>query len=346
MRKRRAWLLGIAVCILILATGFAGVIYHHYSQFTQTPLAIEPAGTIIDIPSGKGFKQIIALLQEQDLSEAPLPFWQWLAHREQVGNSLKAGEYLLLPDMVPRDVLALLQSGKVRQYPFTLVDGWNITTLRQKLGEAEKLQHTTDDLDATALAQAIGLDAGISLEGQFLPETYHYRKGDTDLSVLQRAATAMQETLEQEWMQRADGLPFDQAYDALILASIVEKETARSEERARIAGVFVRRLQKDMLLQTDPTVIYGMGDNYQGIITRQALREDTPYNTYVHKGLPPTPIAMPGRASLHAVLHPAQDDALFFVARGDGSGRHVFSATLKDHNRAVKCYRTPNCSHD
>jgi UPF0755 protein len=195
-------------------------------------------------------------------------------------------------------------------------------------------------MDDAALMRAIG-HAGMHPEGRFLPETYAYVKGDSDLDILRRAHQAMVKTLASLWAGRAPDLPLATPYDALILASIVEKETGKPDERAQIAGVFVRRLRHHMLLQTDPTVIYGMGARYAGNIRRSDLTTDTPYNTYTRPGLPPTPIALPGKAALQATLHPAAGDALYFVARGDGG--HVFSSTLAEHNRNVDCYQRKRC---
>ena len=179
--------------------------------------------------------------------------------------------------------------------------------------------------------------AGQHAEGRFMPDTYHFPRGTTDVAFLQRAYETMSSRLDKEWVQRAQGLPYKRPYDALIMASIIEKETALPKERSAIAGVFVRRLERGMRLQTDPTVIYGLGKHFDGNLRRQDLSSDSPYNTYMHAGLPPTPIALPGRASLHAALHPALGDALYFVARGDGS--HVFSSSLAAHNKAVRRYQ-------
>jgi UPF0755 protein len=228
----------------------------------------------------------------------------------------------------------------VLQRDFTIVDGWTFEELRQALARAEKLKHDSAGLDDAAIMQKIGA-AGVSPEGQFLPETYAYVKGDSDLDILRRAHDAMARTLAALWPGRDKGLPLATPYDALILASIVEKETARADERARIAGVFVRRLQDHMLLQTDPSVIYGMGARYTGTIHKSDLTTDTPYNTYTRAGLPPTPIALPGKPALEAALHPAAGDALYFVARGDG--HHVFASTLEEHNRNVDCYQRKHC---
>ena len=210
------------------------------------------------------------------------------------------------------------------------------------LHEIEKnpnLEHTLTGIDFNNVMTRFSSDASIpsTPEGLFFPDTYFFEKHTSDVALLKRAYDKMQRVLQQEWLNKAEGLPFKTPYEALILASIVEKETAAAAERPIIAGVFTRRLEQNMLLQTDPTVIYGMGDSYQGDIGSQDLTTATPYNTYVISGLPPTPIAMPGRDAIYAALHPAQGDSLYFVARGDGT--HVFSATLKDHNLAVDSFQ-------
>jgi UPF0755 protein len=229
----------------------------------------------------------------------------------------------------------------VLQRLFTIVDGWNMAELRAALAKAPKLEHDSQGPDDAALMRKLGDPSSSVAEGQFLPESYAYVLGDSELDILRRAHAAMQRTLAALWPRRAVDLPLESPYQALILASIVEKETGRADERARIAGVFVRRLQKHMLLQTDPSVIYGMGARYAGVIHKVDLTTDTPYNTYTRAGLPPTPIAMPGLPALQAALHPAAGDDLYFVARGDGG--HVFAATLEQHNRNVACYQLKHC---
>ena len=210
-----------------------------------------------------------------------------------------------------------------------------------RLAAADPLEHETGDMDDAALMAALG-HPGQHPEGRFLPETYAYQRGDSDLDILRRAHVAMAQALDEAWQARADDVPLATPDEALVLASIVEKETGQAHERPQIAGVFARRLRKGMLLQTDPTVIYGLGSGYDGNIRKRDLTTDTPYNTYTRVGLPPTPIAMPGRAALQAAVNPAPGDALFFVSRNDGS--HVFSATYAEHNAAVDCYqRRRNC---
>ncbi len=332
-------LLGLVLFALIAA---GGILWHDYSRFVHAPLAVQGQSRTIDIARGTSFQQIVHALRARHLSSAPPLYWRLLAMRMQVVNSLNAGEYAIEPGMTPPTLLEHMATGQVVQYDFTLVDGWTFEQVRAALAKAPKLVHDSSDLSDAQIMQRIGA-GGKNPEGRFLPETYAYVKGDTDLSLLRRAYRAMQQLLATEWKQRDPDVPLKTPYQALILASLVEKETARADERARIAGVFTRRLEKGMLLQTDPTVIYGMGENYHGDITWKALRTDTPYNTYLHAGLPPTPIAMPGKPAIHAALHPAGGKALYFVARGDGSGRHVFSDTLAEHNRAVACSQLKRC---
>lgn len=268
-----------------------------------------------------------------------------LAHRRDVfylalvgritgmASRLQAGEYRITAAMSPLQLLAAMERGDVIQYGFTIVEGWNLRQVLDALAVHGYIVHSEPPLSAAALAKAFELETKTA-EGWLYPDTYHFPRNETDLSVLRRAHNAMRKVLEAEWSQRAEGLPYANAYEALIMASIIEKETAVESERQQIAGVFVRRLQKGMRLQTDPTVIYGMGERFDGNIRRADLLKATPYNTYTQDGLPPTPIAMPGRASIYAALHPEPGDSLYFVSRGDGS--HVFSATLKEHNQAVR----------
>ncbi|MDN5848698.1 MAG: endolytic transglycosylase MltG [Nitrococcus sp.] len=249
--------------------------------------------------------------------------------------AIKAGEYAVEPGMTTLELLDRMVAGAVIRHRFTIVEGWTFRDLLRALEFNTALRHIlSSDAPADVMAQ-LG-HAGENPEGRFLPETYRFSRGGTDVALLKRAYVAMQRVLQAQWEQRADGLPLKSPYQALILASIVEKETARTKERAQVAGVFMRRLERGMPLQTDPSIIYGLGAEFDGDIRYRDLRNDSPYNTYTRKGLPPTPIAMPGRASIVAVLHPDAGKALYFVARGDGS--HEFSATLAEHNQAVRKY--------
>lgn len=245
----------------------------------------------------------------------------------------RAGEYRLEYGLKPRALLRKLAAGSVVQHRLTLVEGWTFRQVMVALGNEAGLAHRFDAANPSTWPEQLA-ELGIGEpEGWFLPETYSYTLGDSDLDILARAHRAMRDALALAWASRDEGLPLETPYELLILASIIEKETGVEEERARIAGVFIRRLQKGMKLQTDPTVIYGLGESFDGDIRRKDLRADTPYNTYTRHGLPPTPIAMPGRASLLAAAHPAAGEALYFVA--DGKGGHTFSKTLEEHQAAV-----------
>ena len=337
--RGRAWPRLLPIVLLVLA-GALVYGWSDFSRFSNAPLNVTAKGDSIDVGRGSSFRNIVGELHQRNLSTANPWYWRLLVGQMRVAGKLHAGEYALEVGITPRQLLTNMAAGKVLQRNFTIVDGWTFGELRQALSKADKLDHDSVSLDDATIMQKIGAP-GEAAEGRFLPETYAYVKGDSDLDILKRAHGAMVKTLNALWPARAKGLPLATSYDALILASIVEKETGRPDERAQIAGVFVRRLQDHMLLQTDPTVIYGMGSSYTGNIHRSDLTTDTPYNTYTRPGLPPTPIALPGKPALQAALHPAAGDALYFVARGDGG--HVFSSTLEEHNRNVDCYQRKHC---
>ena len=256
----------------------------------------------------------------------------WLAYLTGHQRDLKSGEYRFRNGMTARELLEQIVAGRVIEYPVVLVEGWTFRQFLDAIGEASKLTHTLIGLSPRAIMERLG-HKGEHPEGRFFPDTYYYSSGQNDFAILANAYDKMQKLLQQEWEKRDNNLPFRDAYEALILASIVEKETGRADERRLIAGVFVNRLRHGMRLQTDPTVIYGMGESFDGNLRLKDLRRDTPYNTYTRTGLPPTPVAMPGKESLQAVMHPVINGALYFVSRGDGS--HDFSATLEEHNKAV-----------
>ncbi len=286
---------------------------------------------VIEINKGDSFNQIIDKLLAQNVDVKPLWF-KVLAVSENAVKKLKTGEYELATGLTLPEILAVFVQGKTKQYAITFPEGWSFKDILLEIKNNPNLEHALQQVDYNALMIQLGADAK-QPEGLFFPDTYFFEKHTTDVALLKRAYDKMQLVLKQEWQGKAEALPFITPYEALILASIVEKETAVITERPLIAGVFIRRLQAGMLLQTDPTVIYGMGDSYQGDIAYKDLKAATPYNTYIIKGLPPTPIAMPGRDAIYAVLHPHNTNSLYFVARGDGT--HQFSATLKDHNLAV-----------
>ena len=329
----------ITLVLLAMAVALAWG-WYGFTRFAATPLAAAGPGQSIEVPRGSNLRGIVGMLQRRGSTRAPLVYWRLLALELHAGGRLHAGEYALPTGITPRRLLEDMAAGRVVQHFFTIVEGWTFRELRAALDRVEALRHDGTALDDAVIMRAIGAPDQAP-EGLFLPETYAYLKGDSDLSLLRRAHAAMERTLDQLWPGRDPGLPLATPYEALILASLVEKETARADERAKIAGVFIRRLQQHMPLQTDPSVIYGIGASYAGNIHKSDLVTDTPYNTYTRGGLPPTPIALPGKASIVAALHPAPGDALYFVSRGDGS--HVFSATLAEHNRHVACYQLKHC---
>ncbi len=339
-RKKSSRLGTLALLFLILlvvAAGALGVVaYQRFAGFADAPIDGIEAGDTLVVEPGDSLPKVLRRLDAMGIASRGFE-WRALAKRMGAAGRIQVGEYALQPGMTPRDLLAAMRDGKVVSYRFTIVEGWNIRDLRAALAKATPLKQEGAQLDDTALMRALGLGAQHP-EGRFLPETYLYTRNDSDLDVLKRAAAAMEKALAEAWNGRDQGLPLDTPYQLLTLASIVEKETGIAEERPQIAGVFVRRLKVPMRLETDPTVIYGMGSAYSGNIRRRDLDTDTPYNTYTRDGLPPTPIAMPGRDALQATAHPAPGDALFFVAVGDGSGRHVFTRTYAEHQSAVAEY--------
>jgi len=324
-------LIGSLVILLSFAGGWTWMDYRIFPQRA----VLNRAPVVFEIAPGEGVKVIAQRLHRQGITDRPL--WFLLrAHLGGVAAKLKFGEYEIPGGLTQAQLLDLLASGKVKHYAVTVPEGWRYAQFRELLSRTAVQGSDGAEITDAELMSELGMP-GQSPEGWFYPDTYFYAKGMSPLDLLRRAHRKMRSRLEQEWTQRQPGLPLTTPYEALILASIVEKETARGEERPRIAGVFLRRLDKGMPLQTDPTVIYGMGVDYRGNIRREDLLRDTPYNTYVRRGLPPTPIALPGEEAIRAVLHPEPGESLYFVARGDGS--HVFSNSLDEHNRAVEQYQ-------
>ena len=290
---------------------------------------------VVEIEKGDTFERIIQKLIAQQLDIDP--FWfKVIAFQKRVANRLKAGEYELTTGLTSPQILDMFSEGHAKKYAITFPEGWALKEILQEIEKNPNLKQTSPKLTSEVLASQLGISEK-NPEGWFFPDTYHFEKNATDVSILKRAHGKMQSVLQKEWQSKDADLPYKNAYEALIMASIVEKETGAKSERAMIAGVFVRRLEKSMLLQTDPTVIYGMGDNYKGNIRATDLTTATAYNTYVIAGLPPTPIAMPGQDAIRAALHPDKHDKLYFVAKGDGS--HQFSATLDEHNQAVNSFQ-------
>jgi UPF0755 protein len=334
-----ATLRSLLVLVLLGVLAATVAAWFDYQRFTNAPLPIANADATIDVARGASYPLIVAGLRRDGIAGRGLRdglYWRALGRELGVTGHLHAGEYALPPGITPRELLRRMAAGEVVQHRFTIVDGWTFRQLRFALANEAGLTQTLPGASDEDVAKRVGVDDG-QAEGWFLPETYSFVKGESDLDMLKRAYTAMQKTLDKLWTARAADTNLDTPYQALIMASIVEKETAQPNERAVIAGVFERRLKFHMRLQTDPTVIYGMGEGYTGNIRRSDLDTDTPYNTYTRDGLPPTPIALPGAVAIEAALHPAPGDALYFVARGDGS--HEFTPTLEAHNRAVQKYQ-------
>jgi len=321
----------VSLVIFICAVLYA---YKTLNTYLHTPLAVADKEEVILVESGHSLKSVTKELQNKGV--LPHPGWLSVYARITKRTMVRAGEYLLSQGMTPLQLLSALNEGDVIRHQVTLVDG---RTFKQALAlvlSEEKLHKTLQGLSDQQLLERLNVE-GNTLEGMFFPDTYQYTADMSDADVLKEAHRRMQQVLIEEWQNRDANLPYQNAYEALIMASIVEKETGAAEERPTIAGVFIRRLEKGMKLQTDPTVIYGLGDAYKGNLTRKHLMDDTPYNTYTRSGLPPTPIALPGREAIHAALHPDGGDSLFFVGKGDG--HHYFSSTLAEHEKAVRQYQ-------
>ena len=327
----KRFLLNCFLTLILLAAWAAGVFYLQYQKALNAPLVAEGDG-IITVKRGDTLASLNRELVQRGVihSDWVLPVYARL--NPQAAN-IKAGDYRIDASASLPSLMNDITNGKVVVYNITVVEGKTFKDLRASLVQTAGIEHTLNDKTDAQIDRRLGIDS--RPEGWFVPETYQFHRGSSDLELLKRMYGEMQRTLEQEWPNRAEGLPLANPYQALILASIIEKETGVASERPQIAGVFVRRLQKDMLLQTDPSVIYGAAD-YHGDLTRKHLQTDTPYNTYINKGLPPTPIALPGKASIQAALHPADGDSLYFVA--DGKGGHTFSATYEEHQQAVADY--------
>ena len=303
-------------------------------QALQRPLLLD-SEYLLEVAPGATPGGLLNQLETEGVLEDA--FWLRLYWRFNLSEKpLHSGEYRLAPGMTALELLNLWQRADVVQYSVALIEGWSFRQLRAELAQQEKLVQTLESLSDKEVMKALGWP-GVHPEGWFFPDTYRYVKGMRDIDLLKQAAKRQQQVLTEEWHARAIDLPYAEPYQALVMASLIEKETGVGAEREQIAGVFVRRLRLNMLLQTDPTVIYGLGDHYTGNLTRANLREPSAYNTYLNAGLPPTPIALAGREAIHAALHPAAGKSLYFVARGDGS--HVFSESLGEHNKAVREYQ-------
>ena len=305
-------------------------------QYGAIPLASGPA--VFLIRSGSNIKSISQELAREKIIDDPWLFIL-LAKLRGMETKVRAGEYQLEPGLTADELLEKFTQGNAIQYKLTIIEGWSFAQMLTAIAEDPVIESTLQGKTDAEIMVLLG-QPGQHPEGMFFPDTYRFPKGTSDLDFLRRAYQVMQNHLEREWSQRVPGLPLTSSYEALILASIIEKETGAGFERPLIAGVFIERLRRNMRLQTDPTIIYGLGPDFDGNIRRRDLKKDTPYNTYLRAGLTPTPIALPGIDSIRAALQPATTEALYFVSKGDGT--HKFSATLEEHNAAVFRYQLNN----
>ena len=312
-----------------------GLVSVYFYWYASTPLRLAQVPLAFDLKPGSSLTGITLQMKHAGVMDEGVRF-RILATVMGKAGKIKAGFYILNESVTPLQLLKKLTSGDVTSRQIMFIEGWTFSQMRVALDAYPWIRHETPAMNERAVLQAVGAPSKHA-EGWFFPATYYINAGSSDVSILRRAYATMQMHLQQEWAKRDPDLPYQTPKDALIMASIIEKETALGSERPLIAAVFINRLRLGMRLQTDPTVIYGLGQNYDGNIHKRDLQTDTPYNTYTRAGLPPTPIAMPGLESIHAALHPAVSDDLYFVAKGDGS--HYFSNNLTAHNRAVARYQ-------
>lgn len=331
---RQRWKRLAGATLLLIVTLVAARLWL-YQQHLQAPLQL-PGPYVLNVANGSNFTRIMRQLQQDGIVDNNDLLYYVRYHK--LANQIRAGEYQLVAGMTPLAMLQLLLDGKVIEYQVRLGEGWTLQQALLAIQSHPAVAVTLDANDPAVLQTA--LQSERYPEGLLFPETYNFTRGTTDLVLLQRAHAMMKEVLDAAWTERDASLPYANSYEALIMASIVEKETGLASEQPEISGVFVRRLQMGMKLQTDPTVIYGVGAAFDGNLTRAHLQTDTPYNSYTREGLPPTPIALPSRGAILAAVHPAPGTALYFVAKGDGS--HYFSTTLEEHNAAVRQYQSGN----
>jgi len=333
----RRYLLRLVLLTVISAALGLALVFYAVRHYLESPIALAQP-MIVMIEPGRTLTQISNRLEEQGVLGWPRVLVLW-ARWQGIDRSIRSGEYELTPGLTPVSLLSLLMSGRNVQYPVTLVEGWTARQALEHVWTQDAVSVTLRDKTDEELL-AVLQSPFPALEGIFFPDTYFYTRGTTDQAILQRAHAQLISVLDNEWQRREQGLPYDTPWQALTMASIIEKESGYQAEKGDIAGVFVRRLQQGMRLQSDPTIIYGMGENYTGVIRRSDIDTTTPWNTYRTNGLPPTPIALSGRDSIIASLNPAPGTALYFVSRGDGS--HQFSDTLQEHNAAVRRFLRNN----
>lgn len=332
-RAQRAWVLAVAA-MLVAAAGGGWWVWEDMQRNLDRPLAID-SPEMFEIAPGTSITRIAQSFTSRGWLRHPL-YLRVDATRAGLASRIQAGWYELRPGDTPRSLIRRFVAGDVKTYSVTFVEGSTAAAVLAQVASLPGLVHELKDAPPAQVMAAIG-GGDQALEGWLFPSTFDYRHATSDRELLARARAKMADVLQRHWEKRSPTLPYASPYEALVMASIIEKETGRADERAAIAGVFVRRLQRGMRLQTDPSVIYGLGAAFDGNLRRADLERDTPYNTYTRGGLPPTPICVPGEAAIAAALNPAAGDALYFVARGDGS--HVFSATLDAHNAAVRDYQ-------
>lgn len=327
-------LLIAGICAAVLVGAGTGLwVWQGLGSLSKPVVLAEPV--LFDVPGGTAFSEVARQLEARELVEKSL--WVRVYGRLFPDQArIKAGEYEFTDGMTAEAMLGMMVAGDTKHWSVQFIEGWMFSDMRAALSASERLEKLTSEWSNAQIMEAVGAP-GEHPEGRFFPDTYLFTSSESDLDLLRRSFRRMETVLAEEWENRDEGLPYASAYEALIMASIVERETGAPHERDQVAGVFVRRLQKGMRLQTDPTVIYGMGDKYKGRIGSRDLRTQTPYNTYRINGLPPTPIALPGREAIHASLHPDSGKALYFVARGDGT--HQFSNTLAEHQKAVRAFQ-------
>jgi UPF0755 protein len=319
-----------ALMLVALAAGMAWLAW-----YSEQPLVPGHFPQTFAVTPGTSLMGISAQLAKAGIVDHPMAF-RLLGRLMGKSANIKAGVYTIDAPITPVELYRKMERGDVTQAAIRFIEGWNIREVRAALDDSPELRHDSKRMDNATLLAAVGAQES-NLEGLFFPDTYFFRPGSTDLEILRRAYRIQQDKLLKAWETRAPGLPYKNPYEALIMASIIEKETGASDERPLIAAVFLNRLKIGMRLQTDPTVIYGLGARFDGNLRKVDLERDTAYNTYTRKGLPPTPIAMPGDASIRAALNPASSKALYFVAKGNGT--HVFSENLAEHNRAVNRFQ-------
>jgi UPF0755 protein len=341
----KKWLLrALAVFIVCAGTiaAVAGWYWNDMQANLDQPIVLRSESELFEIKRGSTLSELASRLAQAGWVKHPL-YLRFEARRLGIGGRIQAGLYEIPDAATPRDLLRKFVAGDVKTFTITFIEGTTFSEMRAVLARHPHLEQSLKGRTVTDILAGLapGLDHP---EGWFFPSTYRFSAGQSDADILRRAHTRLVEILDRHWHERMPDLPYAERTDALIMASIIEKETGRSDERAMIAGVFVRRLQKGMKLQTDPTVIYGLGETFDGNLRRIDLQTDTPYNTYTRPGLPPTPIAMPGEASIRAALHPTAGDTLYFVGKGDGS--HAFSRTLAEHNAAVRRYQLSGGSRE